>query len=70
MGLSTKQQKRIDDIFHSYDYTDYKWIDPLKIVVAQRVRMKCMFGCGEHGHGGICPPNTPPVSECKYFFKV
>jgi predicted metal-binding protein len=28
-----------------------------------------MFGCGEYGHGGTCPPNTPPVSECERFFK-
>ncbi len=61
MGLSAKQQKQIDDILHSNDYTDYKWIDPQKIIVAQWVRMKCMFGCGEYGHGGTCPPNTPSV---------
>ena len=61
MGLSAKQQNQIDDILHSNDYIDYKWIDPQKIIVAQWVRMKCMFGCGEYGHGGTCPPNTPSV---------
>ena len=69
MGLSVKQKKQIDVILHSSNYTDYKWIDTQQIVVAQWVRMKCMFGCGEYGHGGTCPPNTPPVPECERFFK-
>jgi predicted metal-binding protein len=69
MRLSVKQQKQIDDILHSNDYTDYKWIDPQQIIVAQWVRMKCMFGCGEYGHGGTCPPNTLSVSECEGFFR-
>ncbi len=69
MGLSLKQKKQIDVILHSSNYTDYKWIDTQQIVVAQWVRMKCMFGCGEYGHGGTCPPNTPPVPECERFFK-
>jgi predicted metal-binding protein len=69
MGLSAKQQKQIDDILHSNDYTDYKWINPQQIIVAQWVRMKCMFGCGEYGHCGTCPPNTPSVSECERFFR-
>ncbi len=69
MGLNEKQQKQVDDILHSNNYTDYKWIDPQQIIVAQWVRMKCMFGCGEYGHGGTCPPNTPSVSECERFFR-
>jgi Predicted metal-binding protein len=48
--------------------TDYKWIDPARIVVAQWVRMKCMFGCGNYGRHATCPPNTPPVAECERFF--
>ena len=69
MELSDKQQKQIDEILHSHDYSDYKWIDPKQIIVAQWVRMKCMFGCGEYGSGGACPPNTPPVPECERFFR-
>ena len=69
MRLSPEQQQRIDEVLHTKGYADYKWIDPQQIVVAQWVRMKCMFGCGEYGLGGACPPNTPSVAECERFFK-
>ena len=69
MTLSILQQQRIDETLQSQGYTDYKWIDPQLIIVAQWVRMKCMFGCGEYGHGASCPPNTPSVAECERFFK-
>lgn len=68
MGLNTKQRKQIEAILKSNDYTDYKWIDAKKIIVSQWVRMKCRFGCGEYGRGGACPPETPPVTECRDFF--
>jgi len=69
MALSTQQQQRIDETLKSQGYIDYKWIDPQGIIVAQWVRMKCMFGCNEYGHGASCPPNTPSVAECERFFK-
>ena len=69
MGLSPQQHKQIDDTLHSHNYTDYKWIDPQKIIVAQWVRMKCMFGCVEYGRSGACPPNTPSVTDCERFSK-
>ena len=69
MALSPQQHQRIDGTLQSHGYADYKWIDPKRIIVAQWVRMKCMFGCGEYGHGGACPPNTPSVAECERFFK-
>ncbi len=61
--------ERLETLFHKQGYTDFKWIDPGKIVVSQWVRMKCMFGCGEYGHTASCPPNVPSVSECERFFK-
>ncbi len=69
MRLNVKDHQRVDEILASFRYTSYKWIDPQQIIVAQWVRMKCMFGCGEYGHGGACPPNTPSVAECERFFK-
>ena len=69
MTLNAQQQKQIDEVLKSHGYTDYKWIDPRHIIVAQWVRMKCMFGCGEYGRSGACPPNTPSVTECERFFK-
>ncbi len=68
MNLTSAEQQTLDAIFNKKGYSDYKWIDPKKIMVAQWVRMKCMFKCGEYGHGGACPPNTPSVSDCERFF--
>jgi predicted metal-binding protein len=58
----------LETLFTEHNYTDFKWLDPKEIVVAQWVRMKCMFGCGEYGHNASCPPNVPSVSECSRFF--
>jgi predicted metal-binding protein len=69
MNLSSEKKKSIDAIFEKNGYADYKWIDPKKIIVAQWVRMKCMFGCAEYGRSGACPPNTPDVAECERFFR-
>ena len=69
MSLNAEQQRQINDIFRAHGYSDYKWIDPQGIIVSQWVRMKCMFGCGEYGQCGACPPNTPSVAECERFFK-
>ena len=69
MTLDARQHQRLDETLQSQGYTDYKWIDPKRIIVAQWVRMKCMFGCGEYGRAGACPPNTPSVAECERFFR-
>jgi predicted metal-binding protein len=60
--------KTLEALFSKHGYTDYKWIDPGEIVVAQWVRMKCTFGCGEFGRNATCPPNVPSVQECRQFF--
>jgi len=59
----------LEAIFEKHDCTDFKWIDPESIVVANWVRMKCIFGCPEYGKNATCPPNTPSVDECEKFFK-
>lgn len=61
-------KEAIDPIILQHRFTDYKWINPKEIIVAQWVRMKCQFGCGDYGLGA-CPPNTPSVEECGRFFK-
>ncbi len=68
MGLNAEKRKTLDAIIQAKGYTDYKWADPKNIVVSQWVRMKCKFGCSEYGRGGACPPETPPVNECRQFF--
>jgi predicted metal-binding protein len=61
-------REQLEAMFQRHGYTDFKWIDPQDIVVAQWVRMKCMFGCGEYGRNADCPPNVPSVAECRQFF--
>jgi predicted metal-binding protein len=63
----TDSRERLDALLQEHGYTDYKWIDPKNIVVAQWVRMKCMFGCGSYGRNASCPPNVPSVAECRAF---
>jgi predicted metal-binding protein len=36
-----------------------------KVVVAEWVRMKCLFGCDEPGVHRTCPPNAPPVEQTR-----
>jgi predicted metal-binding protein len=66
--IAVKERKKLEGLFQGKGYTDYKWIDPHKIIVAQWVRMKCMFGCGNYGQNACCPPNVPSVAECERFF--
>ena len=59
---------KLESIFKKYEYPDFIWIDPREIVTAQWVRTKCQFGCANYGIKACCPPNLPPVSECREFF--
>jgi predicted metal-binding protein len=61
-------QAQLQKIFNANGVNDFRWIDPREIVVAQWVRMKCMFGCSDYGRNASCPPNTLPVAECREFF--
>jgi len=62
-------RKQLEELFHEHRFKDFKWIDPQKIAVSEWVRMKCMFGCIDYGKIACCPPNTPPVDECRIFFR-
>ncbi len=59
----------LEKMFHGRGFDDFRWIDPASVVVAEWVRMKCLFGCGEYGRNASCPPNVPPVPECGRFFR-
>ena len=67
--METANQEPLDAVFQEHGYTDYMWIAPEEIIVAQWVRMKCMFGCNEYGRNATCPPNTPSIDECERYFK-
>lgn len=57
----------IESLLIDAGISDYRWINPRDIIIAQWVRVKCMFGCGDYG-SGTCPPNTLSVDECRQFF--
>ena len=59
----------LEDKFRGRGFTDFRWINPATIVVAEWVRIKCTFGCEEYGRNAACPPNVPPVAECERFFR-
>jgi predicted metal-binding protein len=60
-----EDKEELEKIFSDRGVTDFRWIDPGEIVTGQWVRMKCMFGCGNYGKHACCPPNVPPVAECR-----
>jgi predicted metal-binding protein len=62
-----KHQTQLDFLFQEHGFTDFRWLDPVQIEVAQWVRMKCTYGCGSYGRNASCPPNTPSVAECRQF---
>jgi predicted metal-binding protein len=66
--VEMSNRTRLEKLFLKHEFRDFKWINPQNIVVSQWVRMKCMFGCKDYGKNACCPPNTPPVDECKSFF--
>ena len=66
--LITRKHDNLEELFKKHGFTDFKWIDPKKIVVSQWVRMKCIFGCGDYSKNASCPPNVPTVYECERFF--
>jgi predicted metal-binding protein len=46
-----------------------KLITPDRIVVENRVLLKCQYGCDSYGHKFICPPYTPTPDEFRKILK-
>jgi predicted metal-binding protein len=67
--LPQKARKKVKALLAAHGVDDYTWIDPRRIITAQWVRMKCMYGCASYGRKACCPPNTPTVAECERFLK-
>ena len=42
--LSKKARKKAEALVAAHGFDDYIWIDPRRIITAQWVRMKCMYG--------------------------
>ena len=62
------EKAALERLIDRHGYKDFKWIKPRDVVVADWVRMKCLFGCKEYGRNAACPPNVPSVAECRRFF--
>ncbi|OUJ18434.1 putative metal-binding protein [Methanonatronarchaeum thermophilum] len=54
----------LEDIFKEI-HSDFKPIDPSKVVVANWVRWKCKYGCKAYGKHYSCPPHTPTPEKTK-----
>jgi predicted metal-binding protein len=61
-------RKELEALFNKHGYTDFKWVEPIDVVISQWVRTKCMFGCGNYGHNATCPPNVPSIEEVRQLF--
>jgi predicted metal-binding protein len=61
-------RRALEALFRERGCADFTWIDAASIVVAQWVRMKCRYGCDGYGRHVTCPPNVPPVAECRELF--
>jgi predicted metal-binding protein len=61
-------RQAFEALFHENGFGEFHWIEPEDIVVAQWVRMKCVYGCSNYGRNASCPPNVPTVTECREFF--
>jgi predicted metal-binding protein len=48
---------------------DAKIVSPDKIVVEERVLLKCKSGCHMYGHKFVCPPFTPTPDEFRKILK-
>jgi len=59
----------VETLIRKHGFDDFRWLDPKDIVVAQWVRMKCIYGCPDYGQNACCPPNAPPVEDCERFFR-
>jgi predicted metal-binding protein len=63
------KRELLESLFRRHGLEDFRWVNPQKIVVAEWVRMKCMYGCDQYGKAACCPPNTPSVETCTRFFR-
>jgi predicted metal-binding protein len=68
-GAGKRGLKDLQDLFAKHGFSDYRFLDPSEIVVAEWVRMKCLYGCREYGKNAACPPNAPSVDQCARFFR-
>ena len=67
MGNNMTERDKVAELIREHGYDDFKWISGNDVLVCQWPRFKCMYGCSTYGHDASCPPNNPPVVECREF---
>jgi predicted metal-binding protein len=60
---------KVEAVFREFGFGDFRWLSGSDVVVAEWVRIKCMFGCDAYGKSGCCPPNVPSVADCRAFIQ-
>jgi predicted metal-binding protein len=65
--LFMSDHSKLEQLFQEHDLNDFRWIIPSELVVSHWVRFKCMWGCNNFNVRANCPPNTPPVEDCRKF---
>jgi len=63
--MFSPDKQALEELFARHGFTDFKWIDPAAIKIAQWVRFRCQFGCSCFGKKGTCPPNLPSIDESR-----
>jgi predicted metal-binding protein len=61
-------QEQIGVLVGRHAFSDFRWLDPAAILIAEWVRIKCQFGCPHYARAAACPPNTPSVDACRRLF--
>jgi predicted metal-binding protein len=62
-------KRDLEQLFADRGFGDFRWIEPRQIVVAEWVRMKCLYGCVDYGKNAACPPNAPRIDDCRRFLR-
>lgn len=60
---SIENYKTLEKVALKMGYPEARIIPADKVVVEDRVRLRCMVGCPHYGKGLRCPPYTPSIDE-------
>ncbi|HOX44345.1 MAG TPA: DUF2284 domain-containing protein [Myxococcota bacterium] len=66
--MGEKRREAVEAAIRATGCAGSRWLGPEGVVLGRWVRLKCEFGCGHYGHKAVCPPNLPPLEECRALF--
>ncbi|MFW5897020.1 MAG: DUF2284 domain-containing protein [Bacillota bacterium] len=62
------RKREVEKQFADHGFDDYRWIGGKDVIVRQWVRFKCLLMCSGYAQNAVCPPNMPPVEQCRQMF--